>query len=127
MPDAAARDWPTGRRVALDTVTVRADGSTRTDKRYGGAGRRYDDFRLSPTLFARLRTALAGLPARVPDAGAGEPKGATYLLRYGGRTYAAREGAVPAALRAPIATLDSIANGAGRSGHVKEVRQSPTA
>jgi hypothetical protein len=115
-----------GLAATLDTVTVRADGSTRADKRYGGAGRRYADFQLSPALFARLRAALARLPARLPRTGAGQPKGNTYLLRYRGRTYAARQGAVPAVLRAAIATLDAIADGAGRSGHVKQVRQSPT-
>ena len=41
-----------GLAATLDTVTVRADGTTRADKRYGGAGRRYDDFHLSAAFMA---------------------------------------------------------------------------
>jgi hypothetical protein len=126
VPELVAFQRNGGLAATLDTVTVRADGSTRADKRYGGAGRRYTDFQLRPTLFARLRAALAQLPARLPRTGPGQPKGNTYLLRYRGRTYAARQGAVPAVLRGAIAMLDAIADGAGRSGHVKQVRQSPT-
>src|SRR5919109_570502 len=50
--------------------------------------------------------------------GSADRLGATYLLRYGGRTYAARQGAVPAVLRPALTTLDAIADGAGRSGVV---------
>ena len=116
-----------GLAATLDTVTVRADGSTRSDKRYGGAGRRYDDFRLDPALLRRLRAALARLPARQPSAGSGDRDGDTYLLRYGGRTYWARQGAVPAAMRPAVAALAAIADGAGRSGRVATVRQAPSA
>src|SRR4051794_4032443 len=79
-----------GLAATLDTVTVRADGATRADKRYGGAGRRFDDFRLSAPVMARLRAALARLPARSPAVGDGMRAGATYLLRYRGVTYVAR-------------------------------------
>jgi hypothetical protein len=115
-----------GLAATLDTVSVRADGSTRADKRYGGAGRRFDDFRLSAAVFARLRAALRRLPERAPAVGDGVRLGATYLLRYRGRTYVAKEGAVPAALRPAVDTLDAIANGGGRSGRVHEVTQAPT-
>jgi hypothetical protein len=124
-PELVAFQRNGGFTATLDTVTVRADGTTRSDKRYGGAGRHYYDFRMRPALFRRLRTALERLPAQVPDVGTGDRQGATYLLRYDGRTYAARSGAVPAALRAVIATLDSIAGGAGRGGDVHEIIQAP--
>jgi hypothetical protein len=124
-PELVAFQRNGGFTATLDTVTVRTDGSTRADKRYGGAGRRYDDFRLRPALFAHLRAALARLPAKLPRVGEGDRTGATYLLRYRGRTYAARQGAVPAALRPAVATLDSIADGAGRSGRVHHVKQAP--
>jgi hypothetical protein len=115
-----------GLAATLDTVTVRADGSTRADKRYGGAGRRFDDFRLSAPVMARLRAALGRLPARSPAVGDGMRAGATYLLRYRGVTYVARQGAVPAALRPAICTLDAIADGAGRAGPVHHVTQAPS-
>ena len=114
-----------GLAATLDTVRVRTDGTTRADKRYGGAGRRFDDFRLSATVMARLRTALGRLPGRVPAVGTGIRLGATYLLRYRGRTYVAKQGAVPAALRPAVATLDAIADGSGRGGHVHHVTQAP--
>ena len=115
-----------GLAATLDTVTVRADGATRADKRYGGAGRRFDDFRLSAPVMARLRAALGRLPARSPAVGDGMRAGATYLLRYRGVTYVARQGAVPAALRPAVSTLDAIADGAGRSGRVHHVTQAPS-
>jgi hypothetical protein len=114
-----------GLAATLDTVSVRTDGTTRADKRYGGAGRRFDDFHLSATVMARLRTALGRLPARVPAVGTGLRLGATYLLRYRGLTYVARQGAVPAALRPAVATLDAIADGGGRGGPVHRVIQAP--
>jgi hypothetical protein len=114
-----------GLAATLDTVSVRTDGATRADKRYGGAGRRFDDFRLSATVMARLRTALQRLPGRAPAVGTGIRLGATYLLRYRGRTYVAKQGAVPAALRPAVATLDAIADGAGRGGPVHHVTQAP--
>jgi hypothetical protein len=115
-----------GLAATLDTVSVRTDGSTRADKRYGGAGRRFDDFRLSAPVMARLRAALGRLPAREPAVGDGLRAGATYLLRYRGITYVAKQGAVPAALRPAVATLDAIADGAGRAGPVHHVTQAPS-
>jgi hypothetical protein len=115
-----------GLAATLDTVTVRIDGTTRSDKRHGGAGRRYVDFRLRRALLARLRAALARLPARLPRTGRGDRAGETYLLRYRGRTYWARQGAVPSVLRPAVATLASIADGAGRAGRATEVRQAPS-
>jgi hypothetical protein len=115
-----------GLAATLDTVSVRTDGTTRADKRYGGAGRRFDDFRLSAKVMARLRTALERLPSRAPAVGTGVRLGATYLLRFRGVTYVAKQGAVPAALRPAVATLDAIADGGGRGGPVHRVTQAPT-
>jgi hypothetical protein len=125
-PELVAFQRNGGFTATLDTVTVRADGTTRSDKRYGGAGRHYYDFRMRPAVFQRLRADLERLPARVPDVGTGDRQGATYLVRYHGRTYAARSGAVPTALRPVIATLDSVADGAGRGADVHEVVQAPS-
>src|SRR6476469_2214141 len=44
-----------GLAATLDELTVRADGSATLDKRYGGAGRRADDFVLRAAAFGRLR------------------------------------------------------------------------
>ncbi len=126
-PELVAFQRNGGLAATLDTVTVRADGATRADKRYGGAGRRYDDFHLRADLLARLKAALARLPARLRRAGTGDRAGATYLLRYRRRTYYARQGAVPAVLRTAVSTLDSIADGAGRDGRVRKVHQGPAA
>jgi hypothetical protein len=119
---AAARTAPTlvafqrngGTVATLDAVLVRTDGWTRSDKRYGGAGRRYADFHLRADMLARLRTQLVRLPARAPSARAGDARAPSYLLRYRGTTYYARGDAVPRALRPAIGTLQAIVDGAGR-------------
>jgi len=119
---AAARAAPTlvafqrngGTVATLDAVLVRTDGWTRSDKRYGGAGRRYEDFHLRSDMLARLRVQLARLPSRPPRARAGAAQAPTYLVRYRGTTYYARGGAVPHALRPAIATLQAIVDGGGR-------------
>jgi hypothetical protein len=112
--------------ATLDAVLVRADGWTRLDKRHGGAGRRYDDFHLRADALRRLRAALARLPASPPRSAGATGRGASYLLRYRGRTYYAIAGAVPRALRPAIDALQSIIDGEGRSGRVTEVRQAPS-
>jgi hypothetical protein len=112
--------------ATLDAVLVRTDGWTRLDKRHGGAGRRYDDFRLRADAMRRLRAALARLPARSPHSSAATGKGASYLLRYRGETYYAVAGAVPRVLRPAIDALQAIIDGGGRAGRVTEVRQAPS-
>lgn len=112
--------------ATLDAVLVRADGWTRLDKRHGGAGRRYDDFRLRADAMRRLRAALARLPARPPRDAAATGRGASYLLRYRGMTYYAVADAVPRALRPAIDALQDIIDGGGRSGRVREVHQGGT-
>jgi hypothetical protein len=112
--------------ATLDAVLVRADGWTRLDKRHGGAGRRYDDFRLRADAMRRLRAALARLPARPPHDSAATGRGASYLLRYRGMTYYAVADAVPRALRPAIDALQDIIDGGGRSAGVHEVHQGGT-
>jgi hypothetical protein len=112
--------------ATLDAVLVRTDGSTRLDKRHGGAGRRYDDFRLRADAMRRLRAALARLPARPPRSTTAAGKDASYLLRYRGETYFAVADAVPRALRPAIDALQAIIDGGGRGGPVTEVRQGPS-
>jgi hypothetical protein len=112
--------------ATLDAVLVRADGWTRLDKRHGGAGRRYDDFRLRADTMRRLRAALARLPARPPHDAAATGRGASYLLRYRGTTYYAVADAVPRPLRPAIDALQDIIDGGGRSGRVREVHQGGT-
>jgi hypothetical protein len=112
--------------ATLDAVLVRADGWTRLDKRHGGAGRRYDDFRLRADAMRRLRAALARLPERPPHDAAPTGRGASYLLRYHGTTYYAVADAVPRALRPAISALQDIIDGGGRSGRVREVHQGGT-
>lgn len=113
--------------ATLDAVLVRADGWTRVDKRHGGAGRRFDDFRLRSDALHRLRAALARLPSRPPRSSAATGRGASYLLRYRGITYYAVADDVPPALRPAIAALQDIIDGGGRAGRVREVNQAPTA
>jgi hypothetical protein len=115
-----------GLAATLDAVLVRADGWTRSDKRYGGAGRRYQDFRLRADTLRQLRAALARLPERPPRAANGVRRAATYVLRYRGTTYVARDGAVPRAMRPAVRTLQAIVDGGGRSGRVREVEQAPS-
>jgi hypothetical protein len=113
--------------ATLDAVLVRTDGWTRLDKRHGGAGRRYDDFRLRADAMRRLRAALARLPAHPPHDAATTGRGASYLLRYRGETYYAVAEKVPRALRPAVDALQAIIDGGGRAGRVKEVQQAPTA
>jgi hypothetical protein len=112
--------------ATLDAVLVRTDGWTRVDKRHGGAGRRYDDFRLRADAMRRLRAALARLPARPPRDAGSTGRGASYLLRYHGATYYAVADAVPRALRPAIDALQAIIDGGERTGRVTQVRQAPS-
>ena len=100
-----------GLAATLDELTVRADGSATLDKRYGGAGRRADDFVLRAAAFGRLRRALAVLPQRLPAVPGAAGKGATYLLSYRGRSLAAREGALPHRGAAAFRLLNTIVDG----------------
>jgi hypothetical protein len=100
-----------GLAATLDELTVRTDATATLDKRYGGAGRRADDFVLRAAAFSRLQRALAALPQRLPDVPGGASKGATYLLSYRGRSLAAREGALPHRGAAAFRLLNTIVDG----------------
>lgn len=104
-----------GLAATLDKLVVRRDGSATLDKRYGGAGRRMSKFRLSDAMLVRVRRALRRLPRRLLDAGTPTPQGATFLLSYGGRTYAAKEGAIGAVGRPAFEALNAVVDGAGRA------------
>jgi hypothetical protein len=113
-----------GLAATLDALTIRTDGRARLDKRNGGGGRRFEDFRLTPALLARLKREVAKLPARLPEsARAGRRQGATYLVRVGRRSGGFREGAVPAPMRSFVATLNGVVDGDGRAGPGTGVRQ----
>jgi hypothetical protein len=111
--------------ATLDAVLVRSDGWTRVDKRHGGAGRRYDDFRLSVAGLRQVRAALARLPERQPHSSAAIGRGASYLLRYRGVTHYAVADAVSRAMRPTIDARQAISDGGGRFGRVTEVTQAP--
>ena len=101
--------------ATLDTITVRADGSATREKRYGGAGGRFTELRLRPGRPARLRRALKRLPpgGSTLTRGSPPPGGARYLLRYGGRTLAGRQGAIAASARPAVRMLDGFIDGIG--------------
>ena len=115
-----------GLAATLDTVSVRADGATRADKRYGGAGRRFDDFRLSATVDgapARRRWS-ACRAARPPSAPASAWARPTSCATAGAPTWPSRAPCPPPCVAA-VATLDAIADGGGRGGPVHHVTQAP--
>jgi len=114
-----------GLAATLDTVNVRTrwhHARRQALRRRGPAVRR-----LPAERAAHGAPALGAGPLARPHTtvGDGMRAGATYLPRYRGRTYVAKEGAVPAALRPAVATLDAIADGGGRSGPVHHVTQAP--
>ena len=114
-----------GLAATLDTVSVRTDGATRADKRYGGAGRRFDDFRLSATVMARLRAALERLPAaRPPSAPASAWARPISCATAGAPTWPSRAPCPPPCVR-PSPPCDAIADGGGRGGPVHHVTQAP--
>ena len=115
-----------GLAATLDTVTVRADGATRADKRYGGAGRRFDDFRLSAAVMARLRAALERLPARTPAVGDGRRAWAPPIscATAGAPTWP-RRARCPPPCAPPSRPCDAIVEGGGRGGPVHYVTQAP--
>jgi hypothetical protein len=104
-----------GLAATLDSVAVRRDGTVHMEKRYGGAGARFSDFRLTGAMLARVRAGLArAARGDKRSRGEGRSRGATYLVRFGGRSYTVFEGAVPAALRGLVAALDDVLDGLGR-------------
>ena len=98
----------------IDKITVRVDGTGLFDRPSGGVGRVQRDVELFPAVLTRLRSDLRALPRRT-GRGDGSPaaNGATYILRYRGRTYVARQGAEPPALRHPLRLLAGLLVGDG--------------
>jgi hypothetical protein len=101
--------------ATLDTFTVRRDGSGRLEKRYGGAGGRFEDLELRAGVLPRLKSALARLPRSGSSLTEGSPPpgGAQYLLRYRGRTLTARAGGVVVEARPAVRILDGLIDGIG--------------
>jgi hypothetical protein len=100
--------------ATLDTFTVRRDGTARLEKRYGGAGGRFKDLELRRGALRRLRAALARLRgAGTLERGTPDPGGATFLMRYRGRTLAGRQGAIAPRARGAVELLDGLIDGAG--------------
>lgn len=114
-----------GLAATLDKLTVRRDGSARLDKRYGGAGRRFEDFTLTAATLRHLRASIAALPARLTPSGTPAPQGAHYLLTAGGHTYSAQEGAVGRPGREAVASLNAIVDGGGRGHAISQHTQAP--
>jgi hypothetical protein len=99
--------------ATLDTISVRVDGTARHEKRYGGAGGRFKDEKLEPGQLAKLRRDLARLP-RGDSLGLGAVTGgATYLMRYHGRTLIGRAGGILRAARPVVKRLDGYIDGEG--------------
>ena len=99
----------------IDKITVHTDGYGLFDRPSGGVGRVQRDVVVDPAVLRRVRTGLAALPPGKVGKGDGSPaaNGATYILRYRGRTFVARQGAEPKALREPMRLLAGTLVGHG--------------
>lgn len=93
----------------LDEITVRTDGSGLFDRPSGGVGRVQRDVEVDPSAVRALRAELSRAPSRLPR-GRGKlaPNGATYIVRFGGRTVVARQGREPAPLKRSIRLLAAM-------------------
>jgi hypothetical protein len=103
-----------GKTATLDLLTVRRDGSAELDKRYGGAGRRRDTFRITKARMAQIRRGLRALPRRSSSDASARKGSVTFLLRFGGRDHVAQLGALSALERPLIRALDGVIAGKGR-------------
>lgn len=100
--------------ATLDTISVRTDATATHEKRYGGAGGRFRERVLRKSLLPRLRRALTKLPdGDTLTSGTPTPNGANYLLRYEGRTWTGRAGAIAPSARLAVKLLDGIIDGEG--------------
>jgi hypothetical protein len=99
-----------GLAATLDTVAVRTDGSVHLERRYGGAGGQFTDFRLRSADLRRLKARMGA--ARLADPGRpygrAQAHGYTYILRGEGHTDTALAGAVPRRLRPLVTMLDAV-------------------
>ena len=100
--------------ATLDTISVRADGTATHEKRYGGAGGRFRERVLREDTLPKIRRALAKLPATDSITRGTPPPGtANYLLRYKGRTWTGRAGAIAPSARPAVRLLDGIIDAKG--------------
>jgi hypothetical protein len=96
----------------IDKITVRADGSGVFDRPSGGVGRVLRDVEVDAAAVDTLRTDLRAVPDPLPRGhGRLVPNGATYIVRFGGRTVVARQGREPAPLRRSIRLLAGMLSG----------------
>jgi hypothetical protein len=102
-----------GLAATLDTVSVRADGSVRLERRYGGAGGRFTDFRLREKDLGRVARLVSSARLSRPGPGHGTAlsHGYTYIVRRGSATATALQGAVPLRMRPLVKMLDDILDG----------------
>ncbi len=106
----------------IDKITVHTNGYGLFDRPSGGVGRVVRDVVVDPGVVRRLRTGLAAVPSGKVGKGDGSPaaNGATYILRYRGRTFVARQGAEPKALREPMRLLAGTLVGDGIRTYTRE-------
>lgn len=106
----------------IDKITVRTDGTGIFDRPSGGVGRVLRDVKIDPDVVERLRSELRALPGGTLPKSHRSPaaNGATYIVRYRGRTLVARQGAEPAPLRTPARLLAGLLVGDGISEIVDE-------
>jgi hypothetical protein len=102
----------------IDKITVRTDASGVFDRPSGGVGRVLREVELDASAVDELRADLKSVPRKLAKGrGALAPNGATYIVRFQGRTVVARQGREPAALRRPIRLLAGMLVG----DHVRKV------
>ena len=102
----------------IDKITVRADASGEFDRPSGGVGRVLREVELDPSAVDEIRSGLSRAPAKLPQGrGALAANGATYIVRFDGRTVVARQGREPAPLRKSIHLLAGMLIG----DHVRKV------
>ena len=105
----------------IDKITVRTDGSALFDRPSGGVGRVEREVLVDDVAMRELREGLSDVPERLPR-GRGEPaaNGATYIVRFGGRSVVARQGVEPDAMRGAIRVLAGLLVGDGVARVVDE-------
>lgn len=94
----------------IDKIAVRTDGTAHFDRPSGGVGRVQRDVVVADDAMRRLRRGLARVGDRRLHRGPGRPapNGATYLVRFGGRTVVARQGVEPRRMRGPVHVLAGL-------------------
>lgn len=91
----------------VDTIELRSDGRVRVGRLRGGAGARFDRFRLGAAELRRLRRDLARLPDSTPPTSA-HPNRWQYTVTYRRRTLTMISGQFPPGARRAIARLEAL-------------------